>query len=215
MLLTSAEQWLDKIWIESRGALDRAKFRPDGTVYAWPFGDSMVYISIRDELGKVNLNQAPETLLSALFVSAGIDEGTAAALADAVADFRDVDDFRRPHGAEESDYRRAGIPWGPANAPFQTVEQLQQVLGMTHEIYDRVAGYLTIYSTGNTINPSAADADLASTLRNAGFKYFVESAGLAYGIRAEARTRDGAVFVREAVVQPVPDMVTPMILAWR
>jgi hypothetical protein len=70
MLLTSAEQWLDKIWIESRGALDRAKFRPDGTVYAWPFGDSMVYISIRDELGKVNLNQAPETLLSALFVSA-------------------------------------------------------------------------------------------------------------------------------------------------
>jgi general secretion pathway protein K len=201
--------------IESGGVLDRAKFRPNGTVYAWPFGDSTVYISVRDELGKVNLNQAPEALLSALFVSVGVDDGTAAALADAVADFRDIDDFRRPHGAEEPDYRRAGLSWGPANAPFQTVEQLQQVLGMTNEIYDRVAGYLTIYSTGNTINPDTADANLASTLRDAGFKYFVESPGMAYAIRAEARTRDGAVFVREAVIQPVPNMLTPMILAWR
>ena len=203
-------------WIDSGGAWGgKAKFRPDGTVYAWPFGDSTVYISIRDELGKVNLNQAPEALLSALFMFVGVDEGTAAALADAVADFRDIDDFRHPHGAEEADYHRAGLTWGPANGPFQTVEQLQQVLGMSNEIYERVAGYLTIYSVGNTINPDAADPKLASTLSNAGFKYFVESPGLAYAIRAEARTRDGAVFVREVVVQPVPDMITPMILAWR
>src|SRR5262249_46828562 len=39
--------------------------RANGTVYAWVFGDYTVRLSIQDQLGKVNLNQAPEALLAA------------------------------------------------------------------------------------------------------------------------------------------------------
>ena len=35
---------------------------------------------------------------------------------------------------------------GPKNAPFEAVEELEQVLGMTPNLYERVAPYLTTYN---------------------------------------------------------------------
>jgi general secretion pathway protein K len=193
---------------------DNNKFRADGTVYNWRFANSTVRISVHDELGKVNLNQAPEAVLAAVLASVGVDQATAQSLADAIADFRDQDSFSRPVGAEEADYRAAGRAWGPKNAPFQALEELQQVLGMTAEIYERVAPHLTIYS-GGAINPTLAGERLTSILRQAGFKYFVSSLGMAYSIRAEAKNSNGAVFVREAVVQLNLESTMPVrVLAW-
>jgi general secretion pathway protein K len=103
------------------------KFSTDGSVYAWRFGKTIVHISVQDEVGRVNLNKAPEALLAALFASVGIDSGKAQSLADAIADYRDSDDLPRVRGAEEAEYRDAGLGWGPKNAPFQTIEELQQV----------------------------------------------------------------------------------------
>jgi general secretion pathway protein K len=207
---------LDLLDSQGGALLGAAKFRPDGTVYAWPFGNSTVYLSVHDELGKLNLNQAPEALLSSLFETVGIDQGGAAALAGAIADFRDADKLQRLQGAEEAEYRAAGLAWGPKNAPFQAVEELQRVLGMTTEIYERVAPFLTIYSIGNAVNAKVADEQLTAALRRVGFNYFVESPGTAYSIRAEAKHASGAVFVRESVVQLIPESVLPVrVLAWR
>jgi hypothetical protein len=52
-------------------------FRPDGTVYLLRFADCTVYISVRDEASKIDLNKAPEVLLAALFVSVGVDPAKA------------------------------------------------------------------------------------------------------------------------------------------
>ena len=195
---------------------DTKNFKTDGTVYIWRFANSTVRISVKDEVGKVNLNQAPELVLAALFVSVGVEPGKAQSLADAIADFRDADNLPRPRGAEEAEYRDAGLAWGPKNAPFQTIEELHQVLGMTAEIYGRVAPDLTIYSIGAGINPIMAGERLTGILRQAGFKYFVGSQGIAaYSIRAEAKSSNGAVFVRDAVVQLVPDGGYPWILSWQ
>jgi general secretion pathway protein K len=119
--------------------LDTVKLRPDGTVYAWRFANRIVHYSIQGELGKVNLNQAPQALLVSLFGLAGVDPTRAQSLAGAVADFRDEDNLKRLNGAEGTDYRTAGLAWGPKNAPFETVEELQQVLGMTPPMYARLA----------------------------------------------------------------------------
>ena len=199
--------------IGSAAQNEAGKFRADGTVYFWRFANCTVQISIQDELGKINLNQAPEALFAALFGSVGVELGVAQSLADAIADYRDSDNFARVRGAEEANYRAAGLTWGPKNAPFQTLEELQRVLGITAEIYRRVAPYLTIYSTA-AINPSLAGPRLTEILRSAGFKDFVDSRGLAYSLRAEAKSSNGAVFVREAVVQIMPNGSIP-ILSWR
>ena len=172
---------------------DAKKFRTDGTVYKWRFANSAVHMSVQDEASKVDLNRAPEAAFAALFASVGVDPGKAQSLADAIADFRDPDNFSRPRGAEEADYR--GLAWGPKNAPFQGIEELQQVLGMTAEIYQRVAPNLTIYSIDE-----AQD--------------FFGSPSRAYSIHARAEGPNGATFVREAVVQlrgGIPDK----LLVWR
>jgi general secretion pathway protein K len=190
------------------------KFRADGTVYDWHFADSDVLISLRDESDKVNLNRAPAALLAAFFGSLGVDPGKARSLADAIADFRDTDDLKHVQGAEEADYRAAGLPWRPKNAPFEAVEELQQVLGMTPAIYDRVAPHLTIYSVGAPINPTVAGERLTAVLRQSGVKYPIVFPRLAYSIRAEARSQTGGAFVREAVVGLArPD--TPLVLSSR
>jgi general secretion pathway protein K len=193
---------------------DNDNFRADGTIYNWRFANSKVRLSVRDEIGKVNLNQASEVVLAAMLRSVGVDPDKAQSLADAIADFRDPDSFTRPSGAEEADYQAAGLAWGPKNAPFEALEELQNVLGMTAAIYELLAPDLTIYS-GGAINPTLAGERLTSVLHEAGFKHFVRSRGNAYSIRAEAKSYNGAAFVREAVVQPYSDSTIPvLVLAW-
>jgi general secretion pathway protein K len=194
---------------------DARKFLADGTVYNWQFANNTVHISVKDEGSKIDLNQAPEELLTALFASVGVDRGEAQSLADAIADYRDADNLPRPGGAEEAEYRDAGLAWGPKNAPFQTVEELQQVLGMTPEIYERAAPDLTIYSVTGTLSPAADDKRLTRIMSQAGFTSFASSPGLVFSIRAEAKSANGGVFVREAVVQPNQDQTFPWILSWR
>jgi len=194
---------------------DAGPLRADGTVYTWRFAGCTVRLSIQDQLGKVNLNQAPAELLAALIMSTGVVPEKAQALADAIADFRDPDNLRRPHGAEQAEYEEAGQKWGPANAPFQTVEELQQVLGMTPELYQRLAPDLTTYTLGMAVNPSAAGERLSGILRAAGFRYFGPQAARVYSIRAEATSSRGSAFVREAVVQFPPEGDNPAIVLWQ
>ena len=194
-------------------------FRTDGTTYVWRFAECTVYISIRDEASKIDLNKAPPPLLAALFVSIGVSPEKAQSLADAIADFRDTDDMRRPSGAEASDYRDAGFAWGPKNAPFEVVEELQEVIGMRPEIYEKAAPDLSVYSLTSTI-PATADERLSGIVRRAGFipQPPTASPRQAFSIRAEARSANGATFVRNAIIQLKVRQgnveLGPLMLSW-
>jgi general secretion pathway protein K len=196
-----------------------AGFRSDGTVYAWRFSNSTVLISIKDEASKIDLNKAPEALFAALFESIGVDPDQAESLADAIADFRDADDLKHLKGAEKAEYRAAGLEWDPKNAPFQTIEELQQVLGMTAEIYDRVAPDLSVFALTSTL-PATDDERLMRIISQAGFEPppVATSPRSIFRIRAEAKTDNGGVFTRQAIVQLSAGEATaqsgPLILSW-
>ncbi len=200
-------------------------WRADGTVYVWPFGGGRVSVSIQDEDGKIDLNTAPDELLRGLFLSVGLDGDASAALVDAIADFRDEDDLHRLNGAEDRDYADAGLSYGAKDAPFEAVAELQQVIGMTRELYQRVAPALTVYSGRRGIDPRVAPREALLALRGIGSEevesflaareggrterllraqdYQTTSRERVFTIRAEARAESGAVFVREAVVEPI------------
>jgi type II secretory pathway component PulK len=186
------------------------RFRTDGTVYDWRFGNSNVRISIRVEASKVDLNQAPEPVLSALFQLAGISQSKAQSLAAAVADFRDRDNLPRANGAESDAYRSAGLSWGPKNAPFQSIDELRQVIGITPEIYGRVADDITVYSMTSVAEQSPAG--LAKFLLQAKSSAQL-SPDVVASIRAVSRRPSGAVFIRETVVQPYTGQGT-WTLSW-
>lgn len=128
------------------GPSDAEKLRADGTLYAFRLGDGEVRFAITDEGGKIDLNTASPQLLQRLFIAAGADPGRVAALADAVVDFRDADDLRRLDGAEDPEYAMAGLSHDAKDAPFNTVDELRQVLGMDPALVTNVLPALTVFS---------------------------------------------------------------------
>lgn len=128
----------------------------DGEKITVELPDGHVDVTVFDENGKVDINAAREPLLARLFYSLDVEQPVADALADAIADFRDEDDLTRLNGAEDTDYLAAGRPAGAKDAPFTSLEELQQVLGMTPEIYRQVLPHVTLYSGHQGINPEVA-----------------------------------------------------------
>lgn len=128
----------------------------DGEVIDVALPGGLVEITVSDESGKIDINGAREPLLARLFYSLDVDQPTADALADAIADFRDDDDLTRLNGAEDPDYLAAGLSEGAKDAPFTSVDELQQVLGMTSDIYQAMRPHVTIYSRHQGINPEVA-----------------------------------------------------------
>ncbi len=124
-----------------------ATWRANGTVYKTiRLGRGEVRIAIQDEAGRIDLNTGQEQLLEALLRAAGLEDQARAALLDAIIDWRDTDNLRRLHGAEDEEYQAIGRPHGAKDGPFNAVEELQQVLGMTPLLYRKLAPALTIHS---------------------------------------------------------------------
>ena len=137
-------------------AAPEQQLRIDGTPYRLVFAGGEVVLTIRDEGGKIDLNRAPDALIKGLFTAVGLGPDASAALVDAIVDYRDANHARRLNGAEDSDYRAQGRPHGAKDAPFEAVDELLHVLGMTPELYEQVAPAFTVHSRRRRVDPTTA-----------------------------------------------------------
>jgi len=137
---------------------------PDGRPYTFEFDGAEVEIAITDESGKIDLNAADVLLLSKFFEGFELSLDEANALAAAIVDWRDPDDLLTLNGAELNEYLAAGRDYGPRNAPFDVLSELQQVLGMSYALYERVAPFLTLYSGLSQPNPAFAAPQVLQAL---------------------------------------------------
>jgi len=162
----AAEAGLNLAIYELRKSDPALRWIGDGRPYTFAYGDAEIEVRITDDSGKIDLNTAAQsgntTMLAGLFSARGVEQADAEALAEAVIDWVDPDDLSQPNGAEIDDYEAAGLSYGPRNAPFDTVSELQQVLGMNYALYEKLEPSLTIYS--GRADPSTAFAS-AETLQ--------------------------------------------------
>lgn len=126
-------------------------------------GDGRAFVQLIDAGTRLHLNRASEAELRALMTALRVDDGDADRAAQAILDWRDVDDFRRGRGAEREEYVQADAPLLPANGPFRSVDELRYVLGVTSEIFGRIAPHLTVMGSGR-INLAAAPPEVISAL---------------------------------------------------
>ena len=141
------------------------RWKTDGTPYDFSFADTVVVVSIEDETGKIDLNTGSDELLRNLFKSVGLSDDAADGLVDKIGDWRDEDDLRRLHGAEYLDeYRERNFPYGPKNGPFDTVDELQQVMDVTSDLFKRLKPAVTVYSSRQSIDPAVAPAEALAAL---------------------------------------------------
>lgn len=139
---------------------------PDGRAYPWRYGGAQVEVKLIDENGKVDLNQADAALLTALLQGAGgLEQADAARLAGAIMDWRDPDVLSQPSGgAEDGDYSSAGLPYGAKDAEFESVAELEQVLGFTPELYAKIEPFLTVYSGRSRPEPAFAAGEVLNAM---------------------------------------------------
>ena len=210
----------------------------DGAVHEIVLEDGEIRVSVADEAGKIDVNLADEALLEALFRAAGLERDDSVALAQAVIDFRDSDSLRQLNGAEDDDYAEAGRPFGAKDSPFEVVEDLRQVMGMTAALYAEIAPALTVHARRPRPDPRTAPPLVAAALAGRTLEDTVsdeneeepeggaEEESLAagalrsrigtYAVHAEGRTAEGAVFARDAVLRlRASATATHMTLSWR
>lgn len=132
------------------------------------FADTEIEVEIADVAGKVNLNLASRELLDGVLAHGGVPPGDRQRLVEAIVDWRDPDHDALPYGAEDAEYAAAGLPYGPRDAAFVTVDELRRVLGMTDEVYRRIEDLLTVHGNARRVNPYAATAEVLQALPGAG-----------------------------------------------
>ncbi len=160
----AAEAGVHRAAYELRNPDLETRWHADGRGYEFDYSGAAVTVSITDETGKIDINAANEPLLDGLFSASGVDEQTRLELIDAVLDWRDSDDLVRLHGAEDDDYEGAGYPYGAKDAPFDTVEELQQVMGVSYALYRLLEPAITVYSGRATANAAYAPLEVLQAM---------------------------------------------------
>lgn len=238
-----AQAGLDYAALRILGANPQRKWPVDGSSQRWRFGSAALFIRVSDASGKIDINGANRELLKALLASAGVADEEVDSLVDAIEDWRDADDLPRVNGAESEAYEAAGRSVGPKNKPFESVEELQQVLGINAIFYKRIAEKITVFSRQPGINPAVASADVLRVLPDVDAatvedylltraehfaqqlpapplpvnSTFISTAqGIAYHVAVNARLESGVTALIKAVIaQPRRRNEAYHVLAWR
>jgi len=101
-----------------------------------PLGRGAYRVVVGDEESRILLNQATDEVLRRLLRGTGVrDPRLLTTIVESVLDWRDSDDLPRANGAEADHYRSLPQPYRPKNGPFEFMEELLLVRGVTREIF--------------------------------------------------------------------------------
>jgi general secretion pathway protein K len=138
------------------------QWQADGVERELRIGATPVLVRVQLESDRVNLNSASQALMRALLMQVGAAPAEADRVAAAVMDWRTSGNAPRKNGAKAPEYLAAGLDYGPPGTVFQSVDELRDVLGMTPDLFARVAPHLTVLTDGdpdmNTRDPIVAAA---------------------------------------------------------
>lgn len=134
----------------------------DGTKVSISSGEGKLTVSLQAVDGLIDLNRSPPEVLQQLFYRATNDTSVANSLTDALLDWRDEDNTRRPNGAEKNEYN--GLGYSIKNGLMNSVDELRRVRGVTQLIYDKVEPYTTVYSSQPRISIEYAPKEVIYSL---------------------------------------------------
>ncbi len=167
----------DVVFLDEEGSLmfndDEEK---EKTVRKDSLGSGNFEYIIIDEDSKLNINTATLQQLKIFFDLAGVDNTEVDTIADSIFDWRDPNDLFLLNGAEEDYYQSLDKPYSCKDGPFEAIEELLLVKGMTPEILygskgegdeeasEGVMKYLTVNDTGKLNINTASSIVLESVL---------------------------------------------------
>lgn len=171
--IMSAKQ-TDIVFLNESGTL---VFNDDeeGPVRKDTIGNISFEYTITDEDSKLNINTASLEQLKFLLDNVGIDSTEVDTIADSIIDWRDTNEDFHLNGAEEDYYQSLEQPYSCKDGPFDSVEELLLVKGMTPallygskgdeetEATEGIAKYFTVNEIGS-ININTAPEIVLQTV---------------------------------------------------
>jgi general secretion pathway protein K len=177
-------------------------------------GSATVLVAAEPLSGLLNPNLASPELLRALLVRAGAPPARADLLATAIVEWRSPGQTRRAGSTKALQYRGAGLDYGPPGAPFETVAELLDVLGMTPTLFAALRPNLSLFTDRPPL-PALAPPMLRDALRSlGGTSASSAESGTVFRIVATANGRGIARVSREAIVQLAPSARPWRVLSW-
>ena len=146
-----------------------AMIRTDGTAYTRELGTGSYTFRVTDESGKIDINALTDKtgiLLNNLLRKFGSSEEEADTIVDSILDWKDADDVRRLHGAENNYYMSLPMPYRARNAGFETPEELILVKGMARDVLygnenrTGIIHFITVHSGAAAVNMSTAPKEV-------------------------------------------------------
>lgn len=162
VLVEHPELPLERVMVAAWGGQDDAATGVPHPMDAYRYDDGgqpAVWLTglVTEEERGLNVNTASASALSRLVQQVtDHDAQEADAIASAILDWRDADDYVRLDGAESSYYEDLRRPYRPKNGPIESLEELSLIKGLTPEDARRLRPALTIYGTGQ-VNVMTAD----------------------------------------------------------
>lgn len=132
------------------------RWRVDGTATPFVFDGVRMHVSVQDELGRIDLNASSGALIRQLLLGAGLPPDEAGKLSDSILYWRSKTGLENLRGAADEDYRAAHLTYLPRHGPFQTVDEVKLVLGMTPRLFAAIGPALTVYSKRPSLDPTVA-----------------------------------------------------------
>jgi general secretion pathway protein K len=137
--------------------------QPRSGAFGFRLSGGAASIRFISEGARIDLNATKKDLLSGLFMSLGTSQEDAAFYAERVIGWR-TKTKAGGRNEEVEDYQRAGLPYGPRQAPFQNVGELRLVRGLPQALVDRMLPYVTIFNGKAGIDVMVAPPDVLAAL---------------------------------------------------
>ncbi len=119
-------------------------------------------VVLESEAARFNLNallrREDRQQLQQLFAAWGLGLAESEGLIDRLLDWIDTDDLTRANGAEQEEYLEAGLAGLPFDRPFQSLDEVAQVLGMAEleTLMPDWRDWLTLWSSTGKLDLNAA-----------------------------------------------------------
>ena len=138
-----------------------AHWDPGGPPRTLDIGDSRVSVTMVDQRNRVDPNDAPAGLMAALLRQVGVPGGQADSIGNAITDWRVANDT-----GLAAAYAAGNRQYGPPHEPFESLDELRLVLGMTPDILARLLPHISLYIE-QTPAVSQADPQVQAAIADA------------------------------------------------
>lgn len=174
-----------------------------------------VSVRVTSLSGLVNPNVVTPEFMRALLIRLGAPPAQAERIALSVLDWRLPGPRTSSGGTKAEEYRSAGLTYAPPGAPFESPDEVAQVLGMTPALFANLRPLLTLY-TDSPPNAALASPAVLAALRDVSPVRPAAERATVFAITAEARGPGGLRVDRRMTVKigPSPNERPWRVLAW-